>query len=73
MKESLVPQLQSINARKTPFIALNGRTFNLPVLKRFIKEMPEDFEVRFNQETLNLDFTWNEGKGKATIFAVTLE
>jgi hypothetical protein len=73
MKETLIPQLKKIDARKTPFIVLNQRTFNLPVLKRFINEMPEDFEVRFNEETKNLDFSWNGGRGNATILAVEVK
>lgn len=73
MKESIIPQLNRIDARRTPFIVLNGATFNLPVLKRFIKTMPDDFTMRFNEETRDLDFVWSEGRGKATIKGITLE
>lgn len=65
LKESLKTLTKNVDLRKKAEMNINGETFDLGIITRLVRALPQDFEVVHENQTLH--FSWSEGRGIASI------
>lgn len=66
LKACLKEQTEKVDLRKKAAVNVDGAVFDLGIVTRLIRALPKDFEVVHENHALY--FTWNEGRGMATIY-----